>query len=145
MALTYDRPVNDTIAAIATAMSPAGIGIIRISGPGAPRIASAVFETIHREKIDPDRWEPGRIRYGYIVRGGEILDEVMVSYFRAPHSYTTEDTIEMIRRRLRSRLPSRSAPLSSPGKPFPSPAAAPVHHQLPELGQTHVHRVGDAI
>lgn len=95
MALTYDRPVNDTIAAIATAMSPAGIGIIRISGPGAPRIASAVFETIHREKIDPDRWEPGRIRYGYIVRGGEILDEVMVSYFRAPHSYTTEDTIEI--------------------------------------------------
>ena len=99
MALTFDHLQNDTIAAIATAMAESGIGIIRISGPNAPAVGSALYRTAKMEKTDIASWNPGTIRYGYIVEEkdgrDEIIDEVMLSYLRAPHSYTTEDTVEI--------------------------------------------------
>lgn len=99
MALTFDHLHNDTIAAIATAMAESGIGIIRVSGPEAAAVGSLLYRTGKRQKTDISAWNPGTIRFGYIVEekdgSEEIIDEVMLSYFRAPHSYTTEDTVEI--------------------------------------------------
>ena len=80
----------DTICALATAPGGA-IGIIRISGPQALEILSRVF----RGKGDAQMFQANTIHYGYIVTGTETIDEVMVSVFKAPHSYTGEDSVEI--------------------------------------------------
>ncbi len=64
MALMYDHFQTDTIAAIATAMSEAGIGIIRISGPDAAAIGSALYRTPKKNKTDISKWRPGTSRFG---------------------------------------------------------------------------------
>ena len=90
-----DRAQNDTIAAIATASAAAGIGIVRISGPDAIGICEKYYENakgIH----DLKEHASNTISYGFIIDDeGNRMDEVMVSIFRAPHSYTTEDTVEI--------------------------------------------------
>ena len=78
----------DTICALATAPGGA-LGIIRISGPQSLEILSHVFTK------DLSKAEPNTIHYGHIKDGAEIIDEVMVSLFRAPHSYTGEDSAEI--------------------------------------------------
>ena len=78
----------DTICALATAPGGA-IGIIRISGPQALEILSRVFTK------DVSAAPANTIHYGHIKNGAEIVDEVMVSLFRAPHSYTGEDSVEI--------------------------------------------------
>lgn len=100
MALQFDHLQTDTIAAIATAMSEAGIGIIRISGPDAASIGSILYRTPKKNKTDIALWNPGTIRFGYIVETDEdgqetLIDEVMFSWMKSPHSYTTEDTVEI--------------------------------------------------
>ncbi|MDY6248091.1 MAG: tRNA uridine-5-carboxymethylaminomethyl(34) synthesis GTPase MnmE [Prevotella sp.] len=80
--------INDTICAPATAMGGA-IGIIRVSGEQAIEIASSIFSS------DLTKAEPNTIHYGHIVSSGEMFDEVLVSIFRAPHSYTGEDSVEI--------------------------------------------------
>ena len=80
----------DTICALATAPGGA-IGIIRISGPQSLEILSHVF----RGKGDVMSYPANTIHYGHICSGDEIVDEVMVSIFRAPHSYTGEDSVEI--------------------------------------------------
>ena len=100
MALQFDHLQTDTIAAIATAMSEAGIGIIRISGPDAASIGSILYRTPKKNKTDIALWNPGTIRFGYIVETDEdgqetLIDEVMLSCMKSPHSYTTEDTVEI--------------------------------------------------
>ena len=100
MALMYDHVQADTIAAIATAMSEAGIGIIRISGPDAAAVGSRLYRTPARNRTDISEWRPGTIRFGYIVETDEngeesLIDEVMLSWMKSPHSYTTEDTVEI--------------------------------------------------
>ena len=85
---------TDTIAAIATALSDSGIGIIRISGPEAVTVADRIFRTgsgKHRLK----EYATHTIHYGLVADGDEILDEVMVSLMLAPRSYTKEDTVEI--------------------------------------------------
>ena len=84
---------TDTIAAIATAMSPSGIGIVRISGSQA----FSVIEKIFRKKNEKtaDTRQSHRIHYGYIQDGEEVLDEVLVMIMKGPHSYTAEDTVEI--------------------------------------------------
>ena len=87
---------TDTIAAIATALSDSGIGIIRISGSDAIAIADKIYRTKSGlQKLT--EFESHTIHYGYIIDSvsGDILDEVMVSVFKAPRSYTAEDTIEI--------------------------------------------------
>lgn len=85
---------QDTIAAIATAMSSAGIGIIRISGPEAFSIAEKVFRPKKESKKLSQ--EPAyTIHYGTIWDEEEMLDEVLVLLMRGPHSYTAEDTVEI--------------------------------------------------
>ena len=78
----------ETICALATAPGGA-IGIIRISGPQSLEILSHVFTK------DVSSAPANTIHYGHIKNGTEIVDEVMVSIFRAPHSYTGEDSVEI--------------------------------------------------
>ena len=80
----------ETICALATATGGA-IGIIRISGPQALEILSRVF----RGKGDAQTFSANTIHYGHIVSGTEIIDEVMVSVFKAPRSYTGENSVEI--------------------------------------------------
>jgi tRNA modification GTPase len=85
---------TDTIAAIATAMSPSGIGIIRISGEEAFSVIDRIYRSKNNEK-KLSACKSHTIHYGYIYDGEEMIDEVMVLLMRAPHSYTTEDSIEI--------------------------------------------------
>lgn len=85
--------MTDTIAAIATGMTAAGIGIIRISGEEAVTIVSSIFKTPSGKKLVDV--ESHTIHYGHIMDGEELYDEVLVSVMRAPHSYTGEDTVEI--------------------------------------------------
>ena len=82
--------MNDTICALATAPGGA-LGLIRISGSQALEILSRVF----RGSGDVQTYLPNTIHYGHIKDGAEIIDEVMVSVFKAPHSYTGEDSVEI--------------------------------------------------
>jgi tRNA modification GTPase len=89
----------DTICAIATANGMGAIGIIRISGNDALQIASKVFQGKNLVEV-----QSHTVHYGYIVAGKsqepraksqEVIDEVMVSVFRAPKTFTAEDTVEI--------------------------------------------------
>ena len=81
---------SHTIAAIATPNGTGAIGIIRVSGDDAIAICNKVFKGGNLEKA-----ESHTIHYGHIVDGHQILDEVMVSIFHAPRSFTTENSIEI--------------------------------------------------
>lgn len=85
---------SDTIAAIATALSDSGIGIIRVSGADAIKTVDSVFQTKSGRHLLKS-YESHTIHYGYIADGNEIIDEVMVSLMKAPRSYTKEDTVEI--------------------------------------------------
>lgn len=85
---------TDTIAAIATAMSNSGIGIIRISGPEAVEIADKIYRSKNNKKKLCDQ-KTHTIHYGYIYDGDELIDEVMVAIMKAPNSFTAEDTVEI--------------------------------------------------
>lgn len=86
---------TDTIAAVATAMSDSGIGIIRVSGDEAVKIVAKIYENVRHEKI-LDQYDSHTIHYGFIVdEDGSFVDEVMVSIMKSPKSYTTEDTVEI--------------------------------------------------
>lgn len=86
---------TDTIAAIATAISDAGIGIIRVSGEEAVSVVHKIYQNKNRKNV-LEQYPSHTIHYGFIVaKDGQILDEVMVSVMRAPHSYTMEDTVEI--------------------------------------------------
>ena len=74
---------DDTICAIATAMTDAGIGIIRVSGNDAVSICNKLYISGKKER-DLTSHEPNTIRYGYIVDGDRIVDEVMISFMKAP-------------------------------------------------------------
>ena len=85
---------TDTIAAAATAMGSAGIGIIRISGPDAFAVLEKVFRPKNEKKVMSE--QPGyTVHYGMAVDGEQVLDEVLVMLMRGPHSYTAEDTAEI--------------------------------------------------
>ena len=85
---------TDTIAAIATALASSGIGIIRISGPEAIEVGNRIFCGKSKGKTLKNV-DSHTIHYGYIVDGDEIIDEVLVSVMKGPHSYTAEDTVEI--------------------------------------------------
>lgn len=85
---------TDTIAAIATAMSNSGIGIVRISGDEALEVADHIFRPKKGSRKVSDM-ETHTIHYGYVVDGEEVVDEVMLLIMKAPRSYTCEDTIEI--------------------------------------------------
>lgn len=90
----YNRPVNldDTIVAIATPPGRGGIGVVRVAGSAAREIAAPMLRLKHD-------LEPGRALFGELVesRGAvaQRIDEVVVTYFGKPHSYTTDDIVEI--------------------------------------------------
>lgn len=85
---------TDTIAAIATAMSSSGIGIIRMSGPESFEIIDKIFQPKKAgKKLSNEKGYS--LHYGFIKDGEDYIDEVLVLAMRGPHSYTAEDTIEI--------------------------------------------------
>jgi tRNA modification GTPase len=89
-----NRKATDTIAAVATAMSSSGIGIIRVSGSEAIAIVDRVYKSRKAGKRLAE--VPSHtVHYGWIQDGDEVLDEVLVIVMKGPHSYTAEDTVEI--------------------------------------------------
>ena len=84
---------NETIAAVATALNDSGIGIIRVSGDDAIEIVNKIYRSPGKKNLVD--FESHTINYGFIYDGDELIDEVMVSIFKAPRSYTAEDTVEI--------------------------------------------------
>ncbi len=90
--------INDTIAAIATAIGEGGIGIIRISGEDSFDILKKVFRSVEKqEEVEKESFFLGRkLRYGHVVDSEEeIIDEVLAVYMKAPKTYTAEDVVEI--------------------------------------------------
>jgi len=112
---------QDTICAIATAQGGA-IGVIRTSGPQAIEITNRLFTPAGKSKYLTDR-ETSVITFGRITDGDELIDEVLVSLFRTPHSYTGEDTTEIschgssyILQRILQLLIANGCRLAQPGE-----------------------------
>ena len=84
---------TDTIAAISTAMTNSGIGIVRLSGEDAFSIIDKIYKG-KRPKLLSEQ-KSHTIHYGYIMDGEQTIDEVLVLLMRGPHSYTGEDTVEI--------------------------------------------------
>lgn len=112
---------QDTICAIATAQGGA-VGMVRVSGPEAISITSSLFHPIHpREELTK---RPGyTLSFGRIMDGTALIDEVLVSLFRSPHSYTGEDSTEIschgspyILQRVLQLLICQGARLAHPGE-----------------------------
>ena len=82
--------MNDTISAISTAYGEGGIGIVRMSGSRSYEILSDIFDNI-------DKVENRKLTYGHIrdPKDGRTVDEVLVAYMKAPHTYTGEDVVEI--------------------------------------------------
>lgn len=86
--------INDTIAAISTAVGSGGIGIVRISGDDAFEVLSKIFEPKSNKKIEDIKSHT--INYGVVKdKNGEIVDEVLVSIMKAPNTYTKENVAEI--------------------------------------------------
>lgn len=85
---------TETIAAIASAMTNSGIGIIRISGEDAFDVIDKIYRSQKGNKL-LSQCKSHTIHYGHIYDEDEIIDEVMVLLMRAPNSYTREDTVEI--------------------------------------------------
>lgn len=86
---------TDTIAAIATAVSDSGIGIVRVSGKEAIPVVNRIYCNQKKQYV-LDSYASHTIHYGFITgRDGKVIDEVMVSVMKAPRSYTREDTVEI--------------------------------------------------
>ena len=113
--------MTDTIAAIATALSPSGIGIIRISGEEAFKVVNRIFKAKSGKSIL--EMQSHTVHYGHIYDGEEIIDEVMVLLMKAPNSFTMEDTVEIdchggvyVMNRILQTVLKNGARLSEPGE-----------------------------
>lgn len=87
--------LDDTIAAISTPIGGGGIGIVRLSGPEALAIGRRIFAPARRGK---GAWpEPYRLYYGHVRAPGtgRVVDEALLSYMQAPHSFTRQDVVEI--------------------------------------------------
>ncbi len=112
---------QDTICAISTAQGGA-IGVIRVSGPEAIDAASRIFTPMHGKPLHERPHYT--LTFGKIhTADGEVIDEVLVSLFRAPHSYTGEDSVEIschgstyILQQVMSRLLENGCRLAQPGE-----------------------------
>jgi tRNA modification GTPase len=84
--------LDDTIVATATPPGRGGIGVVRLSGPESTRIARPLLRLPHADEL-----QPHRAHFGELIEpaSGERIDEVVVTYFAKPHSYTTDDVVEI--------------------------------------------------
>lgn len=113
--------ISDTIAAISTGMTNAGIGIVRISGDSSFKIAHDIFYTGSGNYLDDP--ESHRVYHGFIKDGDEVIDEVLLTAFRSPKSYTAEDTVEischgsnLVLRKILKLVLKKGARLAEPGE-----------------------------
>lgn len=109
--------MNDTIAAIATPLAQGAISIIKVSGEDAIAQVNKIFDR------DLTQFERNTINYGNIVDQGQIIDEVMVSIFKGPHSFTREDVVEinthggvLVTRTVLTLLLAQGVRLANPGE-----------------------------
>lgn len=119
--------LDDTISAISSPLGEGGIGIVKMSGPEVAAILRAVFVPSRVDHASGTHWEPlsHRLYHGYIVdpEADDSIDEVLVSYMAAPHTYTRQDVGEInchggivpLRRVLELTL-QRGARLAHPGE-----------------------------
>ncbi|WP_126578997.1 tRNA uridine-5-carboxymethylaminomethyl(34) synthesis GTPase MnmE [Tengunoibacter tsumagoiensis] len=112
---------NDTIAAIATPQGVGGIGVIRVSGSDAFALVSPLFRRRANDQIPPSH----QLTYGHIIdpQSQELLDEVLVAFMRAPHTYTREDVVEiqghggpLVLKRLLRAVLAQGARMANPGE-----------------------------
>lgn len=113
---------NHTICAIATPAGSGGIAVIRVSGPQAIALCDTLFVAHNTAKCLTTQ-PAGHTLYGHIMHGQEIVDEVIVTPFRSPHSFTGEDTVEIachgsqyIQQRLLSLLTAAGCRIAEPGE-----------------------------
>ena len=85
--------LNTNICALSTPQGSGAIGIIRVSGPDSIEIVDKIFVPVGKQRLVDT---PGyKMKFGSIYRGEKLLDEAMVAVFRAPHSYTGENSVEI--------------------------------------------------
>ena len=113
---------SDTIAAIATALTNSGIGIVRVSGSDAFGIVDRVFRP-KKEGKKLSEEKTYTVHYGHICDGDEIIDEVLAVIMRGPHSYTAEDTVEidchggvLVMKKILELILKNGARLAEPGE-----------------------------
>ena len=85
---------NDTICALATPHGMGAIAVVRISGPKALEIVASLFQQCGKP-LETSEITSHKAYHGYLFNNGEMLDEVLVTFFRAPHSFTGEDSAEI--------------------------------------------------
>ncbi|HJQ71024.1 MAG TPA: tRNA uridine-5-carboxymethylaminomethyl(34) synthesis GTPase MnmE [Blastocatellia bacterium] len=112
---------DETIAAISTPPGRGGIGVVRLSGFRSLEIAATIFRPQSNASLD----RPNRAQFGSLIDAptGELIDEAVVTYFKAPQSYTGEDTIEIschgspvILSRVLEMITSLGARIAEPGE-----------------------------
>ena len=113
---------QSTICAISTSPGIGAIAVIRLSGSDALQVAEKVFQSPKKNKILSEQ-PANTIHFGQIIFKGEVIDEVVVSIFRAPHSFTGEDIVEIschgstfIQQKILEVLLENGARLASPGE-----------------------------
>ena len=113
---------EDTICAIATAHGMGAIAVVRISGSDAFPIVAQIFQQ-NGKAFDMDKVLSHKAYFGRIVDGDEMLDEVLVTFFKGPHSFTGEDSVEIsvhgsvfIQQRLLQALIAKGCRMAEPGE-----------------------------
>ena len=114
--------INNTICAISTPSGNGAIAVIRLSGSEALQICERVFQP-QNKKIKLTKAQPNTIHYGNIIYNNEIIDDVLISVFKAPKSYTGEDSIEIschgsvyIQKKILEILINEGANFAKPGE-----------------------------
>jgi tRNA modification GTPase len=112
-------PLDDTIAAISTAVGEGAIAVLRMSGPEAANLVARIF----RGSTAPEKMEPRRSYFGEIYDATGVIDQVLLTFFRGPQSYTGEDLIEischggiLVTRKILSLLLNAGARSADPGE-----------------------------
>jgi tRNA modification GTPase len=111
--------LDDTIAAISTPIGEGAIAVVRVSGPEAVNLLKQIF----RGSVAPEKMAPRRSYFGEIYDGISVVDQVLITVFRRPHSYTGEDLVEischggvLVTRKILSLLLNAGARSAEPGE-----------------------------
>lgn len=114
---------TDTIAAVATPAGPGGLAVLRISGRSALAVADACFQPSGRTQPIPSLTPSHTVLHGHVVDGERRIDEVLLSVFRAPRSFTREDVVEIgchggpvVTRQILARILACGARHAEPGE-----------------------------
>lgn len=112
---------DNIIAAISTPAGMGGIAVVRISGKNCVELVDSVFKSFNNKKLIEQK--ANTVHYGSILKDGAVLDEVLVTVFKAPHSFTGEDVVEIschgsiyIQQNILQLFISKGASLAGPGE-----------------------------